>query len=175
MITYINYEAGSTKGDIKTGEVFNNPFKLGDVDPNYTSNAVVETAVAGAAYVPAWNPVCKGVFRTIERDSGVVEEYDPMGTYTDTEKAREIKPYDVKVVSETGGVTTVTFVNFEDGADGKAQVPASAMVGDHIRVAYKYDNVVVPQNDLPMLKAEMKSIPLIAKARRIAVNYLYAA
>ena len=30
---------------------------------------------------------------------------------------------------------------------------------------------MVPQNDLPMLRAEMKSIPLIAKARRIAVFY----
>ena len=39
------------------------------------------------------------------------------------------------------------------------------------KVAYQYNNIVVPQNDLPMLKAEMKSIPLIAKARRIAVYY----
>lgn len=39
------------------------------------------------------------------------------------------------------------------------------------KVAYVYDNVVVPQNDLPMVKAEMKSIALVAKARRIAVYY----
>lgn len=39
------------------------------------------------------------------------------------------------------------------------------------KVAYVYDNVVVPQNDLPMIKAEMKSIALVAKARRIAVYY----
>lgn len=41
--------------------------------------------------------------------------------------------------------------------------------GDKIR--YAYDNVVIPQNDLPMIKAEMKSIALVAKARRIAVYY----
>lgn len=39
------------------------------------------------------------------------------------------------------------------------------------KVAYFYDNVVIPQNDLPMIKAEMKSIALVAKARRIAVYY----
>lgn len=39
------------------------------------------------------------------------------------------------------------------------------------KVAYVYDNVVIPQNDLPMIKAEMKSIALVAKARRIAVYY----
>lgn len=38
------------------------------------------------------------------------------------------------------------------------------------KVAYVYDNVVIPQNDLPMIKAEMKSIALVAKARRIAVK-----
>ena len=44
-------------------------------------------------------------------------------------------------------------------------------VASDTKVAYLYDNVVIPQNDLPTLKAEMKSIPLIAKARRIAVYY----
>ena len=39
------------------------------------------------------------------------------------------------------------------------------------KIAYVYDNIVVPQNDLPMIKAEMKSIALVAKARRIAVYY----
>ena len=33
------------------------------------------------------------------------------------------------------------------------------------------NNVVVPQNDLPILNAEMDAIPLIAKARRIAIYY----
>lgn len=49
-------------------------------------------------------------------------------------------------------------------AEGK--VPTGAT-----KVAYVYDNVTVPQGDLPMLKAEMKSVSLVAKARRIAVYY----
>lgn len=43
--------------------------------------------------------------------------------------------------------------------------------GAEIKVAYVYDNVVIPQNDLPILNAEMASITLTAKARRIAVYY----
>jgi len=39
------------------------------------------------------------------------------------------------------------------------------------KVKYLYNNVVIPQNDLPMIKAEMKSIALVAKARRIAIYY----
>ena len=50
--------------------------------------------------------------------------------------------------------------------DGTFTAPEGA-----VKVAYEYDNVVIPQNDLPMIKAEMKSISLVAKARRIAVYY----
>lgn len=39
------------------------------------------------------------------------------------------------------------------------------------KVKYIYDNVVIPQAKLPMLKAEIKSLPLLAHARRIAVYY----
>jgi hypothetical protein len=41
------------------------------------------------------------------------------------------------------------------------------------KVAYEYDNVVVPQgaDRIPTVKAEMKSMSLLAKARRIAVYY----
>lgn len=52
-------------------------------------------------------------------------------------------------------------------AEGGAEL-AQAFTG---KVKYLYDNVIVPQAKLPMLKAEMKSIPLLAHARRIAVYY----
>lgn len=71
--------------------------------------------------------------------------------------------YDVKVTHATG---EPTYVNV--GEDGKTITTTLAATD---RVAYYYDNVVVPQNDLPMLKAEMKNIALVAKARRIAVYY----
>ena len=73
-------------------------------------------------------------------------------------KAEDGKQY-VEVEGEAGVWNKVELVG------GKATVTEGA------RVRYTYDNVVIPQNDLPMIKAEMKSISLVAKARRIAVYY----
>lgn len=39
------------------------------------------------------------------------------------------------------------------------------------KIAYVYDNQIIPQETLPTLKAELKNIGLEAKARRIAVFY----
>lgn len=58
---------------------------------------------------------------------------------------------------------------FTDGAWVAVEGEYTPKAGDKVR--YQYDNVVIPQNDLPMIKAEMKSISLVAKARRIAVYY----
>ena len=33
------------------------------------------------------------------------------------------------------------------------------------------NNVNIPQNDIPLLSAKMESMPLLAKARRIAIYY----
>ena len=137
-VTYIEYSAGSTKGATNAGDVFNSPFKLGNVDETYTADRVVETVGKGATELTlAWTPVVEDAFTD---DAGAA--------------------HDVKIITAAGDV------KYADVADGKVTGLAE---GD--RVAYVYNNVIVPQNDLPMLKAEMKSIPLIAKARRIAVYY----
>lgn len=125
-ITYIEYVAGSKKGQTENGDLFNNPFKLGDVDVNYTSQAVVENVVAGD-FKPAWTPVVGNKVTFIAGDNGQETEMEL--------------------------------------TEGKVNISKPG------RVKYQYDNIVIPQNDIPMLKAEMKSIPLIAKARRIAVYY----
>lgn len=67
----------------------------------------------------------------------------------------------VKFLAE--GATEYVELTADDA--GKYTAPSAG------KVAYVYDNVVIPQNDLPMIKAEMKSISLVAKARRIAVYY----
>ena len=125
-ITYIEYVAGSKKGQTENGDLFNNPFKLGDVDANYTSQAVVENVQAGD-FKPAWTPVVGNKVTFIAGDNGQETEMEL--------------------------------------TEGKVTISKPG------RVKYQYDNIVIPQNDIPMLKAEMKSIPLIAKARRIAVYY----
>ena len=150
-VTYIEYVAGKNKGQTENGDLFNSPFKLGDVNSNYTSDAVVENfqaAASPAAVTPVWGPVATGVF-----------------DYNNTKY--DFKLLDYGTDSTYASTPTVTYGNFVDG-----QIPAASQTASHYyKVAYRYDNVIVPQNDLPTLRAEMKSISLIAKARRIAVFY----
>ena len=61
-----------------------------------------------------------------------------------------------------------TVETFVDGAWVAVEGEYTPVAGDKVR--YHYNNVVVPQGKLPSIKAEMKSIPLVAKARRIAVK-----
>ena len=129
-INYIQYTAGSNKGGVAQGDVFNSPFGLGKVDADYTSARVVETLDAGKKLM--WTPVLKVVKATAADGSDVnVEDW---------------------TVAEDGTVS-------------------GTGVAEGVKVAYIYNNVVIPQNDLPIVNAEMKAIPLIAKARRIAIYY----
>lgn len=59
-INYIKYTAGSTKGATMQGDVFNDPFRLGKVDPQYTSSRVTDTYTEEAAttnFTMAWKPL----------------------------------------------------------------------------------------------------------------------
>ena len=124
-VTYIEYQYASKKGVTEKGDLIASPFRLGNVDSNFSSAKVVETAT-GTSFTPAWTPVIPESV-----------EYEQDGAW----------------------------IKATDNGDG------TFTVGDSARVRYEYDNVVVPQNDIPMIKAEMKSISLVAKARRIAVYY----
>lgn len=68
-----------------------------------------------------------------------------------------------------GPVVKGSVEKFVDGEWTAVEGEYTPVAGDKVR--YEYDNVVIPQNDLPMVKAEIKSIALVAKARRIAVYY----
>jgi hypothetical protein len=139
-VTYVEYTAGSNKGDIKrgemdangnyTGDVFNSPFGLGKVDADYTGEKVVETL--GESKKLMWTPVAK-IVKAIAADGSAIDVADWK-------------------VAEDGTVT---------GTGAQAGV----------KVAYVYDNVVIAQNDLPILNARVRNIPLVAKARRIAIFY----
>lgn len=124
-ITYIEYTRSTAKGATKGNELIANPFRIGDVDVNYTGATVVETAEEAGK--TKWN--AHGCF-------------DAEGKFQEG-----------KVMKADGNVIDV----------------ADIKVGDDI--TYVYNNIVVPQDKLPAIKAEMKSIPLVAKARRIAVYY----
>ena len=158
-VTYIEYQYASNKGQTKIGDKISNPWEFGDVHEDFTGARVVENVTAAGDYTLAWDKAVKGAF-TVITVGGKVVEFDPRATYTDEEKAT-IATKDVKVVKASGDVQYVDL-----NAAGKV---AGLAEGD--RVAYVYDNVVIPQNDLPVIRAEMKSIALVAKARRIAIYY----
>lgn len=127
----VQYTSGTNKGETKQGDVFNDPFRLGKVDKNFTGNKVVDPVTLASGETEkevtlAWSPVVgnKAIF-----------------------------------IAEDGTKTELTVV------DGKVTVTASG------RLAYTYDNETIPQNDLPIVNAEIKSLPLVAHARRIAVYY----
>ena len=55
-----------------------------------------------------------------------------------------------------------------DAATGEIEVTGAT---GKVKVGYIYDNIVIPQNDLPILNAHMDGKELHAKARRIAIYY----
>ena len=73
-----------------------------------------------------------------------------------------------EVVKATDGTTSLDVSDWKVAEDGTV---TGTGVKAGVKVAYIYDNVIIPQNNLPTLKAEMDVIELHAHARRIAVYY----
>ena len=143
-VAYIKYVSGTTKGATAQNDLFNEPFKLGNVDPDFTSQKVVESVVSftsGTTKV-AWFPVLAGSIKAL--DSSGNEVSDPAGT--------------AWTAADDGTITAGSYKS------GKSAT-------DVAKLAYEYNNQKIPQNDLPILNAKMEHIPLEAKARRIAIYY----
>ena len=164
-VAYVEYHTGIKKGQTDADAFLNSPFKLANVDPNYTSDRIVEdvTPGTGAQTAISWTPFVHGVF-PVEVNNQTVN-------------------YDVKLTTTNASTheVTVTYAFFNE-ADKKFYEnfnPATSEYSDQITVldntkaAYVYDNIIVPQpeNELPTIKAEIKNIALLAKARRIAIYY----
>ena len=183
-VNYVQYTRGSNKGAYKQGDVINDPFRLGDfkagedgkLDTNYTAAKVCEALGKlkqnGADFngTLRWTPVIPG---TVEIVAGAQKFHD----YTEVD--------DPSVPSGKRRIPNVVDANgsaeLSDGAGkkGKIDYKTGKVTFDagqitetvDMFVNYVYDNVVIPQNDLPIINAEIKAIPLIAKARRIAIYY----
>lgn len=136
FITYVKYTSGTTKGETSVGDVFNEPFKLGAVDKNWTSSAIVEpvtvTGSEGLEVTLAWTPV-------------IANAFGPGQT--------------VKFIAANGAVSYLTVTA------GKVTVPSTG------KIAYMYNNEIIPQTAIPTVNAKIESIALVAKARRVAVYY----
>lgn len=165
-VNYVQYTRGSNKGAYVQGDVINDPFRLGSFkngadgkfDTNYTAAKVCEAKAAAtdATYDAKlmWTPVV----------ATTVEVVTAGATFRDNGegKLQEMENGQVKKDGKTGTI---------DYATGAISFEASALTAGAVFVNYAYDNVVIPQNDLPIINAEIKAIPLIAKARRIAIYY----
>ena len=139
-ISYLKFVKGTNKGESKRGDLVADPFKLGNVDVNYTSSLVVETVKLDESNKAtlSWFPVFVGK--------------DEFG--------RDFSP---SIVGHPEAVVEVK--------DAQKGIVSITNASGEVKIRYAYDNVVIPQNDLPILNAEMANIALVAKARRIAVYY----
>lgn len=126
-IQYLKFTAGSNKGGVKQGDLFNDVFALGamtDERMNYTGANIVESIGSEAvSFTPAWTPVI-----------GKVEVH--------------------KVADDTW-----------------EELPESFVAGTYDKARYVYDNVKIPQNDIPQYTATLEGMELSAKARRIGIYY----
>lgn len=187
-ITYINYTAGSHKGGVKRGDLFNGVYALGQMTEDrarYTGNAVVEAAAhttgSDTAVTLAWNPV----YSTIEVLAANGTPLTAGTDYTVSSATGVDKRWTKDTVGSTSDPNTDTvassalLTNSVDVAPNTVPTDAKAVVvtiksatgtGTY-RIKYLYDNIVIPQNDIPQLNAEMAEITLTAHARRIAVYY----
>jgi len=163
FVTYVEYLKGTNKGISQEGDLINGVFGLGpaqgkEFDKNYTGNIIVEPVTATASTTYAFTPTpsaadpnyapIDGTFTFVDAN-GVA--YKQGASASDTDKTF--------TVAEASGVYTLTFA---------AALPAGAS-----KLSYHYDNIVIPQKaeSLPTLNMVIKSIPLVAKARRIVINY----
>ena len=147
-ITYLQYQAGIDKGGVKANDVFNTTFRMGEMTDdriNYTGKAVVESATG----------------------DGTTKSFDIM--FTENAKLVAVKVDGVAVEIETGVDTPtagkVALIN------NKVEFGTAPEAGKAVKIAYEYNNVIIPQETLPTLKANLKHLALTARARRIAIYY----
>ena len=152
MITYLQYQAGINKGGVKEGDVFNSTFRMGEMSDdrmNYTGKAVVETAAG----------------------DGTTKSFDIM--FTENAKLVAVKVGDAGAMTDIEIETGVTTATAGKVAliNGKVEFGTAPEDGKVIKIAYEYNNVIIPQETIPTLKANLKNLVLTARARRIAVYY----
>ena len=127
----------------------NSVWELGTPDVNYTGQAVVESFTGDGSTVE---------FSTMFTPSALTKV-----TVDGTEVPIEIVA--------SGTTVTAGKVALVDDSGIKVKFGTAPANTKPIKVAFVYDNVIIPQDKLPTLKAELKNIGLEAKARRIAVFY----
>lgn len=170
-VTYIEYLAGTSKGQRQAGDVLNSVFGLNygydygvggtqyPVDTNYTGNVIIEDATATASttitVTPIYTPIAQLDGYGFEKVVNGGETYTVGATASTANKTFTVTP----LTGADEGKFTLTF--------------EAALTAGALKYTYRYDNVVIPQDaaKLPTLTMRNKRIPLIARARRIVINY----
>ena len=176
-LSYLAFSYGSNKGSVEQGTIINDPFRLGNYDQNYTSAKVITEAKAATTDAGVasgslnWKPVLKGQVEFIVGAVTILDGGDGK-LYQGREIDKSVSVLPNGNVVPGAVITEGTEVGTIDYATGAYSFTAAGIVAvTPVFANYIYDNVVIPQNDLPILNAEMKAIPLIAKPRRIAIYY----
>jgi hypothetical protein len=140
-IQYLEFTAGSTKGGVKQGDVMNNVFALGDMSED----------------------------RVNYTGSAVVEPFTGDGTTTKFVASWTPLLSVSKVLVDGAEVAAANYT--VDLTTNSVTLNTAPLAGKAVKIAYVYDNVVIPANDIPVYNAHMQGIALAAKARRIAIYY----
>ena len=193
-LSYMEYVKGSNKGASTVGDLIDNPFKLGQVDPTYTSSTVVENdTIANSKITLKWGPVVPGSIAFKIGDDNYFDGGDGKlykGTFAskrfvqiqrDAEGALEgVAGHYVVDAGEAVEVGTVTYGYASsksvtgaiyDGAKPEITFTTAPATTDAIAVNYLYNNIAILQQDIPTLTAVRKAITLEVKWRTIRIEY----
>lgn len=186
-ITYMKFVSGSNKGDVEIGEDFNSPFKLGTaLQKNFTGQAVISeskslSAAGKEISVDAdWFPVVGVEFVRVTHADGTVNRYEGNDLLTSGEVPAGKVKVQLPTYTARGTASPSLFPdgskNEENHEFGTAKTitltfGADLATTDKVAVGYLYDNVRIPQEDLPTLDMRMEGIALMAKPRRIAIYF----
>lgn len=181
----LNFVAGSDKGTVGKNDVFNGFFGMPqdhNSNAQYTSSNVTVTGTGDGSTTATikldWVSVVEGSVKIVAK-KGETETFYVDNGAGELYKATTIAGYAQSIttlangrlvanVKLPSGATKVGTVNYETG---EIKLDASNFFDGALTTTYVYNNIYIPQNDLPLLNAKMDGIPLVAKARRIAVYF----
>ena len=194
LITYFDYVKSSNKGASAQGDLIVNPFKNGKVDPTYTSSTVeLNQAVANNTLTLKWVPVVPGSVAFTIGDDAYFDDGNGaiyQGEFESKVFTAEGKDEDGRVEGRAGrfvitpkttatqvGTITYGYAHAKSvtgpiyDANTTAVITFTNVIAGDAKIKYTYNNMAIMQDDIPMVTAVQKGIYLMAKARRVAINY----
>ena len=144
VVFYYKFVAGIKKGGVELEQTFNDPWALGKMDEariNYTAPVTIDTFIGNGSTVT--------FSLTWKHNLVNTEGYKPLVTVNGEEVT--VSSYDA-----TAGTVTL------------ASAPAEGAI---VKIAYQYDMVTVPQEEIPTIKVVSDSISLTAKPRKVKIFF----